>query len=198
MKRLILYIFSIAFCVSAFATRHFINQLPVNGNAINLIVNNGDTVEFNLPDSYSIRQVSESAWRNSGTTQIAGGFSLSGSGQIAIAGAGIQYFVMVSTNGRVSKGTITSGITSAKSFANHGENPIETRMNNERLQISIRSLNASGSIALYDILGNKLIETPANDNIEVTMAGYRSGAYFVVWKDNKMSFTKRFIYRSEN
>jgi hypothetical protein len=199
MKKLFLLFLSIYSVSSALAAKFIVNQISGSGNTLNINVNIGDTILFNLSNSISIRQVSESTWVNFGTSIIAGGFSVSGSGQVAIVGNGPFYFVMVSSSGQISKGSIsTNSVTSSRNIIANSENPVEAKIINDRLQINIKASNVSGLVSIHDILGNKIFEAPANDNNSLSMVGHKSGVYFVVWKDQKSSFTKRFFYWADN
>ena len=199
MKKLFFLFISIYSVSSALAAKFTVNQIPGSGNSLNINVNIGDTILFNLSNSISIRQVSESTWVNSGTSIITGGFSVSGSGQVAIVGNGPFYFVMLSASGQVSKGSIsTNAVTSSRNLVANSENPVEAKIFNDRLQINIKAPNVSGLVTVHDVLGNKILETQANDNNALSMAGHKSGVYFIVWKDQKSSFTKRFLYRADN
>jgi hypothetical protein len=50
---------------------------------------------------------------------------------------------------------------------------------------------------MYDILGNKVFELPANDALEFPVANLKSGLYFVVLKGSKGSFTKKILHKQE-
>jgi len=77
-------------------------------------------------------------------------------------------------------------------------NPFDSRIINGRLQISIKPGVTSGVVGLHDILGNRIFEAAANENIEWSLAGLKSGIYILVWKESRNSFTKRIVYRQEN
>jgi len=198
MKIFLLSFLSCTICLSSWATKYFVNQLPSSGNALSISTNVGDTVVFNLSNSFSVRQVSESTWASAGTNSFAGAFSFSGSGQVAIVNPGTHYFVLIAPNGQVSKGSITATLAATKTGFSNLENPIETKLINNRLQIFIKTPNASGVITIHDLLGNTVLQTQADQNTEVSMAGHKSGVYFIGWKDGKSNFTKRIIYRADN
>jgi hypothetical protein len=67
-----------------------------------------------------------------------------------------------------------------------------------RLKIELSQDFHSGNVYLCDLLGNKILESTANDNIDWSLANLKSGVYFVIWKDNKSSFTKKFIHKQDN
>ncbi|HRH34111.1 MAG TPA: T9SS type A sorting domain-containing protein [Catalimonadaceae bacterium] len=77
-------------------------------------------------------------------------------------------------------------------------NPFDARIINGRLVIKFQTGNSNGVVGLHDILGNKVFESTSGENIDFSMAGLRSGVYFLVWKDNRNSFTRRIVFRQEN
>jgi len=78
------------------------------------------------------------------------------------------------------------------------ENPLQFVVKEGRLQIRLPEELHTGSVFLFDLLGNKIFETLANDNIDWSLANLKSGIYFVVWKENKSSFTRKFIHKQDN
>ena len=180
------------------AAKYVVNQVPQNGSQLVLNLNVGDSVVFNLSASISVRQVSESTFSSSGAGLMTGGFFISGSGTVAITAPGPHYFVMISPAGLVSKGSVTTSTATSKSVFTPVENPVEAIIVNDRLHISIKTQNPTGSIIIHDILGNRILETSANEEKSISMAGHKSGVYFIVWRDNKISYTKRILYRTDN
>ncbi len=77
------------------------------------------------------------------------------------------------------------------------ENPLNLVLREGRLQIRLSEAYHSGTVYLFDLLGNKVMESGANDNIDWSLAGLKSGVYFVVWKDGKASFTRKLLYKQE-
>lgn len=77
-------------------------------------------------------------------------------------------------------------------------NPFDARIVNGRLSIKFLSNSTSAVVGLHDILGNKVFESNSLENVDFSMAGLKSGVYFLVWKDNRNSFTRRIVYRQEN
>ncbi len=77
------------------------------------------------------------------------------------------------------------------------ENPMNLVLREGRLQIRLTEAYHTGTIYLFDLLGNKVMESGANDNIDWSLAGLKSGVYFVVWKDGKASFTRKLVYKQE-
>jgi hypothetical protein len=50
---------------------------------------------------------------------------------------------------------------------------------------------------MFDILGNKVFELPANETVEYSLANLKSGLYFVVLKNQKGNFTRKFLHKQE-
>jgi hypothetical protein len=198
MKKISISILSLLFALSVNATRHVVNQIPVSGNVLNLNISVGDTVDFNLSHVLSVRQVNESTWNSSGSNGMPGGFSIAGSGQVLVGSPGTHFFVIVFPNGNTVKGSIVANTVTSRSNLVIQENPIESKIINERLLVQVKTSSNSGTIKVHDLLGNKIIETTANDGLDISMAGHKAGVYFIIWKDGKNSFTKKFIYRPEN
>jgi len=77
-------------------------------------------------------------------------------------------------------------------------NPLSLVLRDGRLKIELDQNVHSGNVYLCDLLGNKILESTANDNIDWSLANLKSGVYFVIWKDNKSSFTRKFIHKQDN
>jgi hypothetical protein len=77
------------------------------------------------------------------------------------------------------------------------ETQIEVRVIDNRLQVDLPENLKSGKVVVFDLLGNQVFESNSNSNIDFSMAGQKSGIYFVVWKDGKTSLTKKFVYKQE-
>lgn len=90
------------------------------------------------------------------------------------------------------------GILSVQNPVPNSENPITLIQRDGRLQIRFTAEINTGMVYLFDLLGNKIHESNANDNIDWSLANLKSGVYFVVWKENKTSFTRKFIHKQDN
>lgn len=77
-------------------------------------------------------------------------------------------------------------------------NPLNLVLRDGRLKIELAQEFHSGNVYLCDLLGNRILESTANDNIDWSLANLKSGVYFVIWKDNKTSFTRKFIHKQDN
>ena len=77
-------------------------------------------------------------------------------------------------------------------------NPLNLVVRDGRLKIELNQESHSGHVYLCDLLGNKILESTANDNIDWSLANLKSGVYFVVWKDDKASYTRKFIHKQDN
>lgn len=75
--------------------------------------------------------------------------------------------------------------------------PLELIIRPGKLQIRWNESFPSGEVFLYDLLGNKLLCSRANEAIEWNLENFRTGVYFVVWKDGRRAFTKKFLYRQD-
>jgi len=75
--------------------------------------------------------------------------------------------------------------------------PFSLLIRQSRLHIEIAADYQTGMVSMYDILGNKVFELPANDALEFPVANLKSGLYFVVLKGSKGSFTKKILHKQE-
>jgi hypothetical protein len=50
---------------------------------------------------------------------------------------------------------------------------------------------------MFDILGNKVFEIPANESLEYSVANLKSGLYFLILKGPKGSYTRKFLHKQE-
>jgi hypothetical protein len=81
--------------------------------------------------------------------------------------------------------------------SNPSKDPLELIIRSGKLQIRWNEAYPSGDVFLYDLLGNKIFIARANEAIEWNMENLRTGVYFVVWKDGRNAFTKKFLYRQD-
>ena len=77
------------------------------------------------------------------------------------------------------------------------ENPLNLLLRDSRLKVTLSDNLNSGTVYLFDLLGNKVFEASANETIDWSLAGLKSGIYFVVLKDVKSSFTKKLLFKQE-
>jgi hypothetical protein len=191
MKKIIILSFVSWLTLSVQAAKIFIHQVPTNGGPIQISANVGDTIIFGFPSTYSIRQVTENQ------NLMAGGYNFEGKGILVFNASGNSYFTVQMPGGSQIKGQINTNPV-LKVNPNFKESNLETRLVNGRLQVVLKDQNAIGLIALHDVLGNKIFESPANDNIDWSMAGLKSGVYFLVWKDGRNNQTRRILFRQDN
>lgn len=77
-------------------------------------------------------------------------------------------------------------------------NPFESKLINNTLQIKFLAGNGSGVVGMHDILGNRIFESTASEFVDFNMNNLKPGVYFIVWREGKQSYTRRFVYRPEN
>jgi hypothetical protein len=191
MKKIALFLIAIVAGLNTQAAKIYINQIPANGNSLQVSINVGDTVFFGFPSQYTIKQVYENQ------NPYPGGYNFDGKGILVFSASGNSHFLIQAPNGMVVKGLIST-MSVLKVSNLQRDNILDTKVINGRLMVSIKESNANGLICLHDVLGNKIFESPANDNVDWSMAGLKSGVYFVVWKEGKNNFTKRILFRQEN
>lgn len=101
--------------------------------------------------------------------------------------------------------SFTRSASAAPSGGNFEENellstenePFALSIRQSRLRIEIASEHKSGTLSMYDLLGNKVFEFPANESIEYSVANLKSGLYFIVLKGGKTNFTRKFLHKQE-
>jgi len=107
-------------------------------------------------------------------------------------------FISLSTTGADVFSNSYSTSTGAENSFQAQLNPLNLVLRDGRLKIELDQEFHSGHVYLCDLLGNRIFESPANDNIDWSLANLKSGVYFVIWKDNKTSFTRKFIHKQDN
>ena len=50
---------------------------------------------------------------------------------------------------------------------------------------------------MFDILGNKVFEMPANEAIDYSVVNLKSGLYFIILKGPQGNFTRKFLHKQE-
>lgn len=75
--------------------------------------------------------------------------------------------------------------------------PFVLSVRQSRLHIEISSDVKNSTISMFDILGNKVFEMPANEAIEYSVANLKTGIYFIVLKGGKVNFTRKFLHKQE-
>lgn len=77
------------------------------------------------------------------------------------------------------------------------KDPFVLNIKQSRLHIEVASEHKNATITMFDLLGNKVFELPANDGIEYPVANLKSGLYFIVLKGGKVNFTRKFLHKQE-
>jgi hypothetical protein len=75
--------------------------------------------------------------------------------------------------------------------------PFSLVFRDSRLHIEFNNEHKNGMVSMFDILGNKVFELPANETVEYSLANLKSGLYFVVLKNQKGNFTRKFLHKQE-
>lgn len=87
---------------------------------------------------------------------------------------------------------------SAESEAFSPENePFVLTMRQSRLHIDFAPDYRNGIVSMFDILGNKVFELPANEAVDYSVANLKSGLYFIVLKGPQGNFTRKFLHKQE-
>lgn len=196
-RKILSVFFSLFLAGSVLATKHTVTTPGFFYDPATLTVNVGDTVIFAIGGSHNVREVSSATWETNGIAALAGGFSTPfGGGQVVITSAGDHFYVCVPHASSGMKGRITANTTTGNLVATRQDNPFTAKVINQKLRVSFTN-SASGTVGVFDLLGNKLYSGAANDDLEVSLAGYKTGVYFVILNDSKRRYTQRFLYRQE-
>lgn len=75
--------------------------------------------------------------------------------------------------------------------------PFVLSLRQSRLHIEIETDYQNGTLTMFDLLGNKVFELPANESVEYSVANLKSGLYFIVLKGGKTNFTRKFLHKQE-
>lgn len=197
-RRILSFCLSILLAGAAFAAKHTVTTPGFFFDPATLTVNVGDTIIFAIGGSHNVREVSSATWENNGSTALTGGFSTPfGGGQVIITSAGDHYYVCVPHAGGGMKGRISANTTTGNLAVQKQENPFTAKIMNQKLLVNF-NCTASGTVGIFDLLGNKLFISAANENLEVPLASFKNGVYFVVLNDPKGRYTQRVLYRRED
>ncbi len=96
----------------------------------------------------------------------------------------------------VSAGPAQVNIGDAGSFSPESE-PFILSMRQSRLHIEVAAEHKNSSISMFDILGNKVFEMPANEAIDYSVVNLKSGLYFIILKGPQGNFTRKFLHKQE-
>jgi len=112
---------------------------------------------------------------------------------IFIAGLGVSaYSITKAVSSRI------SGKNSSESEVISPENePFILTLRQSRLHVEIAPEHRNSVISMFDILGNKVFEIPANESLEYSVANLKSGLYFLILKGPKGSYTRKFLHKQE-
>lgn len=184
---------------SAFATRHTVLSPDFTFSPATLNVAVGDTVIFSLESFHNAREVSQATWESNGSQALAGGWGSTpfGGGQVVIASAGTHYYVCSPHANGGMKGMISATVQTGISGVRKQDNPFTAKVINQKLTVNFSGTSV-GTVGVFDLLGNKLYSSPANDDLEISLASFKTGVYFVVLNDQKGRFTQRVLYRKED
>lgn len=186
------------FSFSAMAATHVVTTPGFVFSPATLNVAVGDTIIFELGGSHNAVEVSQATYNAGGSTPLAGGFSTGfGGGQVVIGSAGTHYYVCQPHAGAGMKATITASPSTRIAGVKRQDNPMTAKVIGQKLNITFGNAE-TGSVSIFDLLGNKLFESPANDELSVSLNNFKTGVYFVVLNDQKGRFTHRFSYRRED
>jgi hypothetical protein len=75
--------------------------------------------------------------------------------------------------------------------------PFVLTLRQSRLHVEIMPEHRNSSLSMFDILGNKVFEMPANESVEYNVANLKSGLYFLILKGPKGNFTRKFLHKQE-
>jgi hypothetical protein len=75
--------------------------------------------------------------------------------------------------------------------------PFIMTLRQSRLHIEISQENQNSTVSMFDILGNRIFEMPANESVVYSVANLKSGLYFIILKGPKGNFTRKFLHKQE-
>lgn len=108
MRLLLLLLAFLTFVVEVYSTTHTISNIGSSFSPMNLTIQSGDTINFQLNSTHDAVQVSEATYNANGTTPLAGGFNIGfGGGQLVLTEPGTYYYVCTPHASFGMKGKIT-------------------------------------------------------------------------------------------
>jgi hypothetical protein len=87
--------------------------------------------------------------------------------------------------------------TSGSDASSPESEPFVLTLRQSRLHVDISPEHRNSSLSMFDILGNKVFEMPANESLEYNVANLKSGLYFLILKGPKGNFTRKFLHKQE-
>lgn len=75
--------------------------------------------------------------------------------------------------------------------------PLVLSIRQSRLHLEVSEDYNSGTITMFDILGNKIFEVAANEHFEYSLVSIKTGLYFIVLKGPKGNYTRKFLHKQE-
>jgi plastocyanin len=203
MRLLILFLAFFTFGNKAFCTIHTVGNNGFSYSPMNLTIQAGDTIEFQLSSTHNAVQVSEATFNANGATPLAGGFSVGfGGGQIVLTEPGTYYYVCTPHASFGMKGTITVEDESTSTFNQIANASVYLSPNPAAEFVYISFSEAIdlqyAKISIINLTGQRsgfnlsAIRRQGNE-MQLDVSHLNPGIYFIEVWDQKKVFYKKLI-----
>ena len=202
MKKATLSFLFAALALPAFCTVWVVTTPGFNFSPMNLTIQEGDTVMFNIDNFHNVQEVSETTWNNNQNTPLAGGFSLGfGGGMLLPADLtpGEHFYVCQPHASSAMKGTITVEESTSVEFDPY-DRSISVYPNpttgNFQVFVNLPEKTGKYDLYVYDLEGNEVYaRTQSADelSIDVNLGHLPKGMYIVRYNEKNSTYSKRLV-----
>lgn len=204
MKKLTLFLLFWSVAIAGYSTTWTVVNVGFTFSPMTLTIQEGDTVIFDIDNIHTVVEVSQTTWNNNQNTPLSGGFSL-GSGGGTLTNnleVGTHWYVCGPHANGGMKGMIIvelgTGIEDPQSGTALSITPNPTT---GKVQVywSNPSTVKEYTVSVVDINGRVIYQTTGRgeqvltQNLEINLADYPKGTYFVRVRDNEGIHSKKLI-----
>lgn len=200
--RSLLSIAMMAFATTGFGTVWTITNSGFTFSPDTLIIQVGDTVEFNIQNMHDAVEVSQATWNANGNTQLAGGFAVGFGGGTVLpadlpvgthyyvcephASSGMKGVIIVESSLGVQENTTTPDITVFP-------NPTNGLFN---VSLTPSFLTDNTRMEIFDLAGNLIQQSNFNRSlVEVDLTDRESGFYFIRIQTGSAVLSERIVVK---
>ena len=202
MKKATLSVLFALLAIPAFCTVWVVTTPGFNFSPMNLTIQEGDSVMFNIGNIHTVLEVSEQTWNSNGNTPLAGGFSLGfGGGMLLPADLtpGEHYYVCQPHANMGMKGTITVEETTATEFDLYNPgiaiypNPSP---GNFQVFVNMPKQSDNYNIYVYNLDGNEVFastQAAAESILDIDLGNLPKGIYVVRYHEKSGTYSRRLV-----
>lgn len=196
MKKLTLFLFFAFLALAARSTTWTVTNSGFSFSPMTITIHQGDTVVFDLDNIHTVIEVSQTTWNNNDNTPLNGGFQLGNGGGTVLpadlevgthwyvcgphASGGMKGIIIVETSTAIDEPATGTGLSILPNPST-GKFQVYWSNTNVGKEYKIEIVDMDGRV-VYSTVGNG--EQKLTQNLEINLADYPAGFYFVRLHDN--------------